>query len=491
MEEKRKRGRPRTRFVDENQPKRARGRPRKPVDPNAIKEKRPRGRPRKEIDETQIKPKRPRGRPRKYDNGFATTEWTLLGQNDNVSNKKPYYNNAEQNYEEPEYIVPTVEKEYFDEAKESPDKELVDFMNFDAEELEMPTPSRNALQEKVEEIREENEEEDEIYQPQVSLNPPKQETRPNVSRSRLPVKEEKKSEKKPVFKTMFSGVNKVVVITGATSGMGFAMAKNLALLGQTVIAIGRRPSLCRDARNEILAEDKNANIHFLVADLSLMSQVKILADEIKAKLVSIGRDNIDVLIHNAGICTNNHKITYENNEIMWATNYLSAFLLTKLLQPYLDRSKDARVITIGDSKLYDVELNWKDIKGRTEKSNEKVYAQTKLADLMFAMEYDHRYSDRDDLHAYCVNPGSVNTQFYTKNVSGIRRWFLSRWEKKGKTIEQGIETTMYLTLAEKLPKNVVFYENKKPAEPCKFAVDPRNRSALWRYSEIALTQELD
>ena len=270
--------------------------------------------------------------------------------------------------------------------------------------------------------------------------------------------------------------------------MGLAMAKNLASLGQTVIAVGRRPSACRDARNEILDEFKDAKIYYLVADLSLMSQVRILADEIKAKLAEIGRDSIDVLIHNAGVHTNTHKITYENNEIMWATNYLSAFLLTKLLQPLLDRSKDARVITITNENTDYTELNWKDIKGRTEKSNDKVYDQTKLADLMFALEYDHRYSNRDDIHAYCVNPGFVNTQFYIKNTSGIRRWFLSRWAKKGKTIEQGIQTTMYLTLAEKLPTNVVLYENKKPKEPCKFALDPRNRAALWRYSEVALEQ---
>ena len=200
----------------------------------------------------------------------------------------------------------------------------------------------------------------------------------------------------------------------------------------------------------------------------------------------MGYDAIDVLIHNAGIQTNIHKVTYENHEIMWATNYLSAFLLTREVQPLLDASRNARVILTTNDAAKKTKLDWRNIRALTAKSDEEVYNQTKLADLMFALEYEHKYSNRDDLHAYCVNPGRVNTDLRSKNSRGWQKFLSKFGKKKAKSIQQGIETTMYLALAERLPKNTVLYENKKPSEPSRFALDPRNRSALWRYTELEL-----
>ena len=379
--------------------------------------------------------------------------------------------------------------------------EVIDFTQEDAEEVRPDvTPARNTLEQKTTIFKNKVsniypakhlQEGDVQGGMKVAYNEPKMEStlttqKLNISTPHRPVQPVQKVINEPIYKTAFSGTDKVVVVTGATSGLGFAMARELAKLGQTVIAVGRRPSFCRDARNEILSEFPNAKIYYLVADMSLMSQVRILADEIKKKLAEIGRDAIDVLIHNAGVQTNMHKITYENHEYMWATNYLSVFLLTRELQPLLDKSKDARVITTTNSQNYKTKLNWADIRGVAEKANDDVYNQTKLADLMFALEYDHRYSNRDDLHAYCVDPGLVNTELRTKNTSGIKKLFQKHLQNKGKSVEQGIETTIYLAMAEKLPSNVVLYANKKPTEPSKYALDPRNRAALWRYSELEL-----
>ena len=546
--EKKGRGRPRKYPIDEVKEKRPRGRPKKEVDPSLVVEKRPRGRPRKEIDPSIVVEKRPRGRPRKdgslpinenkekrqeekltfqnlqQNTATISTETEILSQklefldlteNDEII--EPEYTNDKveeaeiiQNQEQEqqpiagsELISQTNENELEAQNDITPVDidEAVDFMNFDISDADLDnedTPKRKALELKTallnkkkilpaKKLKSEDVSPKEPIQENISINKPKIETKPNISKSHLPVKEEDLEFKpKPIQKTTYSANSKVVVITGATSGMGLQMAKNLTALGQVVIAVGKRPSLCRDARNEILAEYPEGKLHFLVADLSLMGQVRILADEIKDKLVEIGRDAVDVLIHNAAVNTNINKITYENNESMWATNYLSVFLLTQLLQPLLDRSKDARVITVTNSKTYKTKLDWEDIRGVTKKSNEAVYNQTKLADLMFAIEYDHRFSSRNDLHAYCVDPGIVSTDHDIKNMSGFKAWQFRRLKQKGKTIEQGIETTMYLVLAEKLPKNVVFYANKKPAEPSKYALDPRNRSALWRYSELAL-----
>lgn len=511
MEEEMKkgRGRPRKYPIDlEPKEKRPRGRPRKEVDEAELnKEKRPRGRPRKEVDEAELnKPKRGRGRPRKDTD--LVDEKLIQNANEVAMQSSPRATEIV----EGDFVAP-ISKTSFDDVDELFDDDedmLVDTNSYDdevvADDLVENTDAIEPIERRS--IRDVNapkiaakstvipakhfkEEQlltydEKVQQYEDVFEPVMEKQGLNISRPHNPEVPFGEKSSKPIVKTKNTTKQKIVVVTGATSGLGLAMAKNLSKLGQIVFAVGRRPSACRDARNEILAECPDARLYFFVADLSLMGQVRILADEIKQKLFEINRDSIDVIIHNAGVQTNIHKVTYENHELMWATNYLSAFLLTKELQPLLDASRDARVITVTNDAASKTKIDWRNVRALTTKSNDEVYNQTKLADLMFALEYDHKYSDRDDLHAYCVNPGKVATDLRTKNARGLKAFFAKLGKKKGKTIEQGIETTMYLCLAERLPKNVVLYQNKKPTEPSKFAVDPRNRTALWRYTELEL-----
>ena len=493
-EVKRGRGRPRKILTEEelNRPKRPRGRPRKEISEEELnRPKRPRGRPRKEKVESNL-PKRPRGRPRKYP---TTQNLTDAQDNENlqiVENEKATVleNNTETQQAE------TVTKNKTQVANENQKTDSLEKFTQSTEDLQkgesylkFKTKVAGIIESRVlEPLIPAKHLKETIIEPQpkpVIITPPLA-NKLNISRPKTPQTFAPKRNKKTCEKARLMP-NKVIVITGATSGMGFAMAKNLSALGHIVIGVGRKPGLCRDALNEIRDAYPEANIHFLVADLSLMSQVKILADEIATKVASLGRGCVDVLIHNAGLDSQTRKITYENREAMWATNYLSVVLLTQCLQPMLDCSHDARVITFTTSRAaHKTKLNWKAISQKNDKLIKKVYNQTKLADLMFALEYDHRNADRDDLHAYCVDPGNVNTTLRTKNASGLRKFFFNIWRKHGKTVEQGIETAIYLAIAEQLPKNVVFYANKKPCDPSKFALDQNNRMALWRVTEREL-----
>lgn len=454
-EVKRGRGRPKKVLSEEelNKPKRPRGRPKKEI--TEVKPKRPRGRPKKEKVETNL-PKRPRGRPRKEIRNkdlVAQEKETLNIQNDLLEKK-------DEDLQKGESYLKLKQK-------------VNDIL--DSHVLEPLVPAKHMQQNMLEKT---------VKAPIVAQAP--LQNKLNISRSRTPQSFAPKPLKKS-FEKAKAQPNKVIVITGATSGMGFAMAKNLAGLGNIVIGVGRKPGLCRDAREEILDAYPKAQIHYLIADLSLLSQVKILADEIATKVASLGRECVDVLIHNAAVDNEVSKITYENREYMWTTNYLSAVLLTKLLQPMLDCAHDARIITFTTSKsAYKTKLNWKALNNKAQLKPKKIYNQTKLADLMFALEYEHQNAERNDLHAYCIDPGNVNTTLRTKNASGLRKLFFKIWHKKGKTVEQGIETAVYITLAEKLPNNVVFYANKKPRDPSKFALDETNRLALWRFTEREL-----
>ena len=515
MEEKKKRGRPRKNVLEENKIKRPRGRPKKEVVETGVK--RPRGRPRKQITETEPKEKRARGRPRKYPEKTevlgtprprgrprktpveteqvkrprgrpkkdGTSPVSVIEQDTAVTK-----NVLEQNAENREVYTPITSTPYTADAIKTEIKAEVD------EDLQKGE-SYLKLQHKTAGIINSNVLSPLVPAKHLSENmldtqptPPAITTPPlvkmNISRPKTPVRAPEKAQEK-ITRKASPMPNQVIVVTGATNGMGFAMTKQLALAGHIVIAVGRKPGLSRDALNEILDEYPDANVHYLIADLSLMSQVRILADEIKEKVASLGRECVDVLIHNAAEDLEEHKITYENHEYMWATNYLSVVLLTELLQPLLDRSRNAKVITFTTKRAArSTKLNWKYLRDRSGKFVNKIYEQTKLADLMFALEYDHKHADRDDIHAYSVDPGNVNTTLRTRNASGIRHWHFNFWRKKGKTVEEGIKTAVYLALSTNLPSHTVLYRDMKPIEPSKFALDHENREALARLTAIEL-----
>lgn len=478
-EEKRTRGRPRKVRTEEelNRPKRPRGRPRIEREPEEQKEKRPRGRPRKEREPEELnKPKRPRGRPRKESPEFIENE-----ENEILTMPTP-----EVEIDDAEEFM-----QAFDEVEEN-EKEDDDLQKGESY-LKLKNKTAGIINSRVLEpivpakhINENVLPEPESEPEPAILTPPL--AKMNISRSKTPLK--KNIAPNPAKKAKANPMpNKVIVVTGATNGMGFAMARNLAALGHIVIAVGRKPSLCRDCRNEILEAFPEANIHYLVADLSIMGQVKILAEEIENKVVALNRECIDVLIHNACTDLGEKKITYENNDYVWATNYLSAVLLTRKVQHLLDASRDARVITFTTSKAaHRTKIDWRNFHSRNTKPD-KIYEQTKLADLMWALEYDHKNAENQTLHAYCVDPGNVNTTLHTQNASGWRRIKNNFKRKHAKSVDEAIETAVYLTLAQNLPTNVVFYANKKPADPSKFALDYNNRQALWRATDMDLRNE--
>ncbi len=542
-EPKRARGRPRKAEPAEPEVKRPRGRPKKETAEPVSTEKRARGRPRKYPPKDETAEKRPRGRPRKNE-VRATTEpevkrprgrpkKELITADKAVLEGNHPYTDIPQNPVAPisQYIEIPTAPETVREDVDTADKAVlanghpyaevapvpnVDWENVDLDDVfEEITPIEKPYLDTEDEVLEKGEAYKRLKERATSIIASKEHVKPakhmadnllkddrplppiiatpplakmNISTPKTPVKKASKPVPKVILKAN-PMPNMVIVITGATSGMGFAMAKKLAGLGHIVIAVGRKPGLSRDARDEILDTYPDANIHYLIADLSLMSQVRILAEEIQEKVFELGRECVDCIIHNAAEDLDASKLTYENLEYMWATNYLSVVLLTKLIQPLLDASRNAKVITFTTRRAsQSAKINWRYLRDRSGKFASKIYEQTKLADLMFALEYDHQHADRDDIHAYCVDPGNVNTTLRTRNASGIRHFHFDFWRKKGKSIEDGIKTAVYLVLSKNLPTHTVLYHDMRAVEPSKFALDQENRKALMKVTEMELRE---
>lgn len=280
-----------------------------------------------------------------------------------------------------------------------------------------------------------------------------------------------------------SNNKKVVLLTGATSGMGLKILQSLALEGHTVLAVGQNPSACKNALQLARSLNKDAVIEFCVADLSMLSQVKELGVEIKERLDKLGIDHIDVVYHSVGLITQGIQQTTEHHELQWATNYLSVVMLTDLVMPYLYKSKTPRVITVTTKPSAKQKLDFREI--QNPKNATKMYEYSKLADLMFAMQFNEEYKNTN-LRAYAVYPGNVQTDIAEKHTKGFKSWLGKLKLRHAIPVSTAIQTPLYLITAPTLPPTVVLYSNFRPLLPCDYALSPFNRERLWRATRTKL-----
>jgi NAD(P)-dependent dehydrogenase (short-subunit alcohol dehydrogenase family) len=133
---------------------------------------------------------------------------------------------------------------------------------------------------------------------------------------------------------------RVAIVTGATSGLGRVAAELLLRQGATVCIVGRDVRRTERARGE-LAALTGANVESELADLSLLADARAFAERFSA-----AHERLDILVHNAGALTHDFTRTSEGNEVTFATQVLSPFLLTSALRPLLAATAPARVIFV-------------------------------------------------------------------------------------------------------------------------------------------------
>lgn len=291
-------------------------------------------------------------------------------------------------------------------------------------------------------------------------------------------------------------MSKVVVITGATSGIGFAAVKEFARMGMAVIGVGRSDQSCKTALAEIGRESDNEDIIYIPADLSSQKQVRNAAGEITSIVDNRYNGTIDVLINNAGTFSGWYRVTEDGYELQFAVNYLSHFLLTNMLLPKLGISVDigetgkpgiaatGRIITISSGSHYHTRMNWKDIMNRKHYNCLTAYKQSKLADVLFTYALNRRFSDSHNIRAYVVDPGLVNTAIGEKRTGGLVKWFWGMRRKHGIQPEEAAKTIIYLASENNLiQEDAVYWKECTPKEPSKYSQDRDAALKLWRVSE--------
>ena len=269
---------------------------------------------------------------------------------------------------------------------------------------------------------------------------------------------------------------KVVLITGATRGIGHAGAEAMAALGAELVLVGRDEGRLQETKAACLAKGA-AGVRTYIADLSLRKGVADLAHRITAY-----EPALDILWNNAGGWFAERIVTAEGYEKTWAMNHLAYFDLTQLLFPLLERAEDPRVLCTASEAHQWGKMEWDNLQGEKKWDGWKAYCNSKLANLLYVAEQGRRLGD-SKIRVCAVHPGLVNSAFGDEN-RGIRsRAFL--WLKRhfGRTNEQGADTAVWLAARTERPDQGGYYSNRSKKIPSAAAQNIGDARRLWQISE--------
>ncbi len=270
---------------------------------------------------------------------------------------------------------------------------------------------------------------------------------------------------------------KTAVITGASSGIGKVTALELARLGAEVIMVCRNKIKGEETRRQIIEKTGNSLLSVVYAELSLMEEVKKAAAEINGKI-----KKLDILINNAGMLPGKRNVTAEGHEIAWATNYLSAFLLTNLLTDKLLAADAARIINVSSEAHRLGHLNFQDMHSAKKYSAVTAYADSKLANILFTYELARRL-EFTNITANCLHPGVVATNFAQEN-SQVYKYLFMLGRPFMSSPEKGARTTLYLAASPEAANfNGLYFKNLKPVRSSKQTYSPAIARRLWTLSE--------
>jgi NAD(P)-dependent dehydrogenase (short-subunit alcohol dehydrogenase family) len=206
---------------------------------------------------------------------------------------------------------------------------------------------------------------------------------------------------------------KVCLVTGASSGIGKATATAMADVGASVVMVCRDETRGKAARAQVVSESGNPSVDLMLADLSSLASVRGLATEFNARY-----SKLDVLVNDAAIFTSKRTTTADGLELMFATNYLGPFLLTRLLIPRLEAAKPSRRV-INVSAPSSMKPDFDDLQGERKFGAIGAFGASKAEDLLFTYALARRLQGRGvTVNAY--HPGIVRTKLVRGAPAAVR-----------------------------------------------------------------------
>ena len=206
-----------------------------------------------------------------------------------------------------------------------------------------------------------------------------------------------------------------VVITGATSGIGLAAAREMAGLGAHVAIVGRDPERTRSTAQDI-AHESDTDVESYVADLSLLADARRVADEI-----AVGAGGVDVLVHNAGTLSAQYVRTDEGFEATYASQVLSQHVLTSRLLPVLAGAASPRVIVVASGGMYAERLDHRTVQmAADEYDGVRAYARAKRAQVSLTEQWAQRFAELP-VAFHSMHPGWADTRGVQESLPAFRQ----------------------------------------------------------------------
>jgi NAD(P)-dependent dehydrogenase (short-subunit alcohol dehydrogenase family) len=283
---------------------------------------------------------------------------------------------------------------------------------------------------------------------------------------------------------------RLAVVTGANSGIGWHTALELARAGSEVILASRTESKGRDAVDRIRRQLPQARVRAEVLDLANLRSVQSFAARIG------GEAKLDLLVNNAGVmAVPKRQVTEDGFELQFGTNFLGPFALTMALLPALMRAQSPRVTTVssGAANMGLKKINFGDLQWERSYGPWIAYCQSKLADLMFALELGRRSASAGiPLVSNAAHPGYARTNLQTSGpgrekyrVEKIMEAFLSHDAAHGALPTLRAATTEDAVSGSYFAPDGIFQLKGDPA-PVRIPKPAQNEAAarqLWETAE--------
>ena len=282
--------------------------------------------------------------------------------------------------------------------------------------------------------------------------------------------------------------DRLVVISGATAGIGYLTAIKFASHGANLLCINRNKEKSAALKEEIERE-YGVSCEYILADMSIMADVRRAAEELQKTDTPI-----DVLVHNAGVHRTKRELTPEGFDKVFMVNHLSSFMINILLGEKLKSQKEARIILVNSEghrfaawglKLDD--LNWE----KRRYSGLKSYGSAKLAQLQTMLVFEEYFRDTG-VSINAMHPGAVRSETGKEN-GALYRWFKRNFfDKMLRPTEIGSESIYYLGVSKDMAAaSGKFFNLTTEEEPAPPALDKEAALEIWAKSvEMTKVQDI-
>lgn len=272
---------------------------------------------------------------------------------------------------------------------------------------------------------------------------------------------------------------RLVVITGATSGIGFVTARKYASQGADILCINRNEKKSIELCEQLQSEFK-VDCSYLIADFLNLSDVHAAAKQ----LSQLGRP-IDVLIHNAGIYMTTKSITADHLETVFQTNYLSTFLLNYALMEKFKSQKHGRILFVNsEAHRFAVwglnldDLSWE----KNRYTGLKSYGAAKMAQLLSMIKF-HEYFDGTGVTINAMHPGNVKTNSGQNNGPLYKLFKRTIIDRSARSLDISAEALYYLGVSKEVENlSGKFFNLTTLEEPAPPALDKEAAEKLWDIS---------